>query len=194
MFINHALSDWRIVKTTDAYSSHYNNNFIQEMGSVAELSVSRSQAIVNWFSGITNGKDKYAGTYMYVVHSGLMPNSHEFTGEAVTAFNNNLVVDLSVDAQVKTERLAKHHSNLVLVVAEITAGVVIIAAGIALAVYTGGTSAALATKIGIGLLITAGVAVTGVGIGDAVRLSKGYEAADMSPLHNYINNLDFSFD
>ncbi len=76
-------------------------------------------------------------------------------------------------------------------VGEIVAGVVVIAGAVVLTIVTWGTS----TVLSVALIATAvgGLALTGVGIYDTIVTVNGNSADDLTPIHNYLNNLDFSW-
>ena len=188
-YLNNAKTDFGSTVMTDAYYSHYNNDYITETNTFStSVPISTAQSVVNWWAGITNRQAKYAGTYTRSVHAGLLPDSAEFTS-AGTTFLSEIEIDLSQDARIRTENLNPVHGSWVVVIVEGIASVALIAAGIVLIVVTEGAAAAV---IG-GIIATCGTAVLGVAIYDGVQLIKGVNSAELTPLHTYINNLDFGF-
>ena len=188
-YLNNAKTDFGSTVMTDAYYSHYNNDYITETNTFStSVPISTAQSVVNWWAGITNRQAKYAGTYTRSVHAGLLPDSAEFTS-AGTTFLSEIEIDLSQDARIRTENLNPVHGSWVVVIVEGIASVALIAAGIVLIVVTEGAAAAV---LG-GIIATCGTAVLGVAIYDGVQLIKGVNSAELTPLHTYINNLDFGF-
>lgn len=199
-YVNNSTADYGVSEVNDAYYSHFDNNFNNEIANAAVVPVTNKKAIANWFAGIANGKKKYAGTYNYVIHSGLMPNTKEFADKSTTTFINTVKVDLSdtlisfMDEEnfcntgrIKTERLNKVHGNLIIAIGEIVVGVGFVVGAIVAGIYSAGTGT-------IVMLSLAGALFTSIGIYDTVMVAQGHTAESLTPLHNYINNLDFSFD
>lgn len=202
MYVNTASGDYNISTKNDAYYSKSSNNFAHELSNASVIPTNHKYDIVRWLAGISNSVAKYADSFTYVVHSGIIPETGEFVDRDKTTFINTVMVDLRDDVvnifekedgnmtgRIKTSHVPKVHGNIIIAIGEAIVGLAIIAAGIVIIVYSGGAAAVIA---GI-LVIIAGAAQTAIGVYDGIMVFNGYTAAELTPLHNALNNLDFKF-
>ena len=201
-YVNSAMGNWQISQNLDIYTTQYDNNFSRDVLNMAKQEISTGKAIVNWFSGIVNRKAKYAGTYKFVVHNGLLAESHEFVsskqGDSINSFIAHVIIDLSpkvsdpnsddyTGGRIKTANLDKVHSSIVAAIVTYVAGIALTVAGVLM-------SAIPVIGPFVGPLVAfAGVACIGIAIHDGIQIISGASPEDVTPINHAINNLDFSF-
>ncbi len=181
-YINNAKTQFMFNYVSNALVTTYENDFEKAAASFLKLELTTGQALVNWWAGITNRQAKYAGTYTYIMHAGLMPTASDFTAQHAGAFILNTNIDLSIDSRIKTANCDKMHGSL---------GETIIGGFIGAATVVGG---ALTGGLLGGLIIAAGASLITISVVDGIKIVQGLNAEELTPLHNIINNLDFSFD
>lgn len=194
-----------------SYDSQGTNQLFLQFSNATQQDISTWKKVVNYFAGIANGSARYAGTYNYVIHSGLIPSKEEYIGAQQNKNNVAFVNELSINlnkgvlntnisddiepgslldescGRIKTSRLNKTHANLVALVGEKIILGVAVAAIVLVGVATGSVVILLAG-------VLAGMASTAIVYYDTYAVFNGWNMDSTTPLYNAINNLDFTFD